>query len=129
MARDEVFVPEHKTNILPLRWLANYPFHYASILFMRISVKKNHKYTYYWEKYSMLDAVIEAVCWKLYWILDIPYTKWGTYYVFKSPVLDEIKKDTLGWNDYDQYGIPYWNYMWSNDETTGDGWRLVLNEQ
>ena len=35
----------------------------------------------------------------------------------------------LGWDDYDENGVPYWNYFWHNDEETGDGWRLINKDQ
>ena len=41
---------------------------------------------------------------------------------------DDLKlelDDGLGWDDYDDRGIPYWDYLWSEDPETGDGWRLV----
>ena len=29
------------------------------------------------------------------------------------------------WDDYDENGIPYWDYFWHEDPITGDAWRLV----
>ena len=89
--KDDIFIPEHKTNILPLRWLANYIFEPISTIFLKL------------------------------------YLKWGTTYVFDEMYIEDFKKSMIGqkWDDYDEYGIPYWDYNWHEDPITGDAWRLI----
>ena len=67
-------IPEHKTNILPLRWFANacnhlssYPLHKA----LRYEIKYENKETMPKARYRW---------WKLYDIIDAPYRRWGTTY-------------------------------------------------
>ena len=124
MSRIDMFIPEHKTRVLPLRWLANYVFHPVSMWFFRMGLNANDRWTYEWDTYKFRHFLMEKFGYWMYYYLDKPYTWWGTVYVFKMP--DDFKLDDgLGWDDYDEHGIPYWDYMWHTDETTGDGWRLV----
>jgi hypothetical protein len=69
-------IPEHKTNILPLRWFANacnmYPSHWALCNALR-------------HEYDVEDTGIPLSkaghrWWKLYTIFDAPYRRWGTSY-------------------------------------------------
>lgn len=122
--REDMFTPEHKTNVLPLRWLANYLFHPVSMWFFRIGLRANDRFEYEWETYKFRHFIMEKIGWNMYHYLDKPYSKWGTVYKWNLP--EDFKLDDgLGWDDYDEHGIPYWDYMWHTDETTGDGWRLV----
>ena len=77
----------------------------------------------------------------LYNVLDKPYSRWGTYYSLDLDALrkeawgegidpdaiDKLKSDEvlkrLG-SDYDENGIPYWDYDWHVDPITGDAWRI-----
>ena len=43
----------------------------------------------------------------LYYILDKPYSRWGTYYRLEFDDLDRELMERLG-SDYDENGIPYW---------------------
>jgi len=123
--REEVFIPEQKTKVLPLRWLANYVFHPVSMWFFHIGLNANDRYIYEWDTYKFRHFLMEKFGYWMYYYLDKPYQWWGTFYVFKMP--DDFKLDDgLGWDDYDDRGIPYWDYLWSEDPDTGDAWRLIL---
>lgn len=122
--RDRLFIPEHKTNIYPLRWIANYVFHPISMIFFRISLKANDQIYESSEGYTIRDEIKEYFGAKLWKLLDIPYAKWGTVYKFEFPA-DFKLDDVLGWDDYDEHGTPYWDYLWHEDPVTGDAWRLV----
>lgn len=41
-----------------------------------------------------------------------------------NQLLADMSNDAV-WNDYDENGIPYWNYLWNEDPITGDAWRLI----
>lgn len=120
--RNDVFIPEHATNILPLRWLANGIFHPISMFFLRIGMRANYQIYESNEGYTIRDEIKEFIGWRLYHILDKPYSKWGTLYKLDKDLLSDTTG--LGWNDYDENGIPYWDYMWHEDPTTGDAWRI-----
>lgn len=120
--RDNIFIPEHRTNVLPLRWLANYIFHPVSMWFFSMGLKANDKIEYDHE-YGWHNKFLEWFGWNWYKVFDKPYSKWGTVYVLDKTFLSDVTG--LGWDDYDENGIPYWDYFWHNDEETGDGWRLV----
>jgi hypothetical protein len=68
-------IPEHKTNILPLRWFANWCNHLSSYPL--------HKALRYEIKYENVETLPKACYrwWKLYDIIDAPYRKWGTTYL------------------------------------------------
>jgi hypothetical protein len=123
--RDSIFIPKHKTNILPLRWLANYIFHPASMFFFHIGLKANDKLYYDYSSATLLDEVKEKVVFKIYSFLNYPYAWWGTTYLFDSNIINLDELGGVGWDDYDYTGHPYWDYLWHNDEITGDGWRLI----
>ena len=59
--RDNIFVPEHRTNVLPLRWLANYLFHPISIWFFRIGVKANEKLEDNYPEATLFDEIKEKL--------------------------------------------------------------------
>lgn len=128
---NEIFIKTYKTNIFPLRWFADLFCHKISMVFFNIGLKANDKSTYDWEHFNLFDEIKEKIGWRMYRIFDYPYTKWGTYYVFDSSKLKELREEMHGpdWDDYDKNGIPYWDYLWSNDEETGDGWRIVLKDK
>lgn len=124
MSRGYMFIPEHKTNVLPLRWLANYIFHPISMWFFRIGLKANYQIYESNEGYSIFDEFKEIIGMKTYNILNKPYSKWGTIYRWEFPK-DFQLDDGLGWDDYDERGIPYWDYFWHEDPITGDAWRYL----
>jgi hypothetical protein len=122
--RDEIFIPKYKTNILPLRWLADYVFHPISMKFFHMGLNANDKLEYDYANCTLLDEVKEKVGFHIYHYLNHPYDWWGTTYEFKLPA-DFKLDDGLGWDDYDDRGIPYWDYWWHEDPVTGDAWRIV----
>ena len=125
--RDDIFIPEHKTNILPLRWLANYVFHPVSMWFFRMGLKANDKFEFDFSETNTLDYLKEKIGFRIYAILNHPYDWWGTVYVFDRSRIDFDQLGGEDWNDYDDNGIPYWYYFWHEDPITGDAWRLVNN--
>lgn len=126
--RNDLFIPEHKTNILPLRWLANYIFHPVSMWFFKIGLKSNDKLEHDYLNATAFDKIKEFVGFRLYKILNYPYDLWGTIYKMDLGALNLDLYDGLGWDDYDRFGIPYWDYFWHEDPETGDAWRLVLKD-
>ena len=123
--RENMFIPKHNTKVLPLRWLVNHIFHPISMVFFRIGLRANDRLEYDSE-YKWYNKFLEWFGWNWYKIFDKPYSKWGTVYKFVGNLDDLGGSD---WDDYDENGIPYWNYFWHNDEETGDGWRLVNKEE
>ena len=128
--REHIFIPEHRTRILPLRYLANYVFHPISMFFFRIGLRYNDKIE--WDRdYKWDNRFMEAFGFKLYKLFNYPYDWWGTIYKIDMDKwkenLGEMATDLAGpeWNDYDENGIPYWYYFWQEDPETGDAWRLV----
>lgn len=119
--RENLFKPEHRTNVLPLRWLANYIFHPISMLFFKLSLKWNEDN---WDSDLLTESTAKSIyAWKIYNFMNYPYEWWGTVYVFNTENLDDLGGS--GWDDYDENGIPYWDYLWHEDPQTGDAWRLV----
>jgi hypothetical protein len=47
--RDNIFIPEHQTNIIPLRWLANYIFEPISSFFLNLYLRWGTVYSYQFE--------------------------------------------------------------------------------
>lgn len=122
--------PIHKTNILPLRWFVNKVTHPISYYFFGKSIAVYLKYETHFEVYPEYKMPVKdfrkhKAYSAIHKILDKPYKKWGTLY--KIEFLDEIIKDMSGpgWDDYDEYGIPYWDYEWHEDPSTGDAWRIA----
>ena len=127
--RDYIFIPEHKTKVLPLRWLANYIFHPISMFFFNIGVRYNDKLEWD-EEYKWHNRFMEAFGFRLYKLFNHPYDWWGTLYKLEPGVRNKIMADIMNsdWNDYDERGIPYWDYWWHEDPETGDAWRIVMKE-
>ena len=109
MTREDIFIAEHRSNILPLRWLANYITHPVSMFFFKIALRANDNMIYGGDN-RIHNRFAESVCWNLYRVLDKPYRIWGTYYKFESDIAKAIAEDLKSdrWNDYDENGIPYW---------------------
>ena len=122
--RENIFTPEHRTRILPLRYLANYVFHPISMFFFRIGLRYNDKIEWY-RDYRWNNRLAEAFGFKLYKLFNYPYEWWGTIYKMDLSGLD-LDMSGEEWDDYDENGIPYWDYLWHEDPITGDAWRLVL---
>ena len=122
--REHIFIPEHRTRILPLRYLANYVFHPVSMWFFNMGLKANDKFEYDFSEVNTLDYLKEKIGFKVYNFLNHPYDWWGTVYVMD---LERLGIDMSGaaWDDYDENEIPYWYYLWQEDPETGDAWRLV----
>ena len=129
MSRKDIFIPEHRTNILPLRWLANYIFHPISMVFFRIGLAANQKLEYDYPEATLFDELKEKIGFNVYIFLDKPYTWWGTVYKLDYNNLDLDKLGGSGWDDYDENGIPYWDYFMHHDPETGDAWRLLPNKE
>jgi len=89
--------PEHKTRILPLRWIVNWLNSPATACLVR-AVELDEREDYGW-RYKMY-----AFGWKY---LNKPYERWGTVYKLD---LKAWKKDLSdpGWDDYDEFGVAYW---------------------
>lgn len=122
--REHIFTPEHRTRILPLRYLANYVFHPISMWFFNMGLRANDKFEYDFSKTTILDSLKEKIGFNLYHLLNNPYDKWGTIYVMNLEGLD-FDMSSANWDDYDENGVPYWDYLWHEDPVTGDAWRLI----
>ena len=98
----EFSTPEHKTNILPLRWFANLceiPAHYHLDVYLHYSDHDDYGIA------CRYHAYLSNLFYK-------PYLKWGTVhkidmdawkeYIKYDPVLDKLG------SDYDEDVIPYW---------------------
>jgi len=47
---------------------------------------------------------------KMWVLLNKPYTWWGTYYKLDiKGMIDDLKLDGAGWDDYDEFGKAYWD--------------------
>ena len=122
--REDIFIPEHRTRILPLRYLANYVFHPVSMWFFNMGLRANDKFEYDFSEANALDYLKEKIGFKVYNILNHPYDWWGTVYKMDLSGLD-LDMSGEDWDDYNEFGIPYWDYLWHEDPITGDAWRLV----
>ena len=127
--KDDIFIPEHKTNILPLRWLANGVFHPISMWFFNMGLKANDQLQYDYASATLIDEIKEKVGFRFYNFLNHPYEWWGTLYVLDQGVMAAFKQEVGNWDDYDESGHPYWDYWWHEDPETGDAWRLIAKEQ
>lgn len=124
----EITTPEHRTRIVPLRFIANNVFHPISMWFFHIGLKYNDKIE--WDsEYKWHNRFTEAFGFRLYKLFDYPYEWWGTVYKLDMDALKESLEDIdmsgEAWDDYDKDGIPYWDYWWNEDPITGDAWRIV----
>lgn len=126
--REDIFTPEHRTRILPLRILANNVFHPISMWFFNIGLKANDKIDYDFSEATTLDFLKEKIGFKGYIFLNHPYDWWGTVYKMDLSALD-LDMSGEAWDDYDNMGIPYWDYDWHEDPITGDAWRLKPNAE
>jgi hypothetical protein len=68
--------PEHKTNILPLRWFANGCDHLSGFAITRAL---QHEYFAEYNGTELSKAGYRW--WKIWAIINIPYDKWGTTYL------------------------------------------------
>lgn len=119
--------PEHRTRIVPLRFIANNIFHPISMWFFHIGLRHNDKIE--WDRdYKWHNRFMEAFGFKLYKLLNHPYEWWGTIYRLDMEAwkesLGDIDMSNEAWDDYDDKGIPYWDYWWHEDPVTGDAWRI-----
>lgn len=128
--RDYVFIPEHRTKVLPLRWLADYVFHPISMFFFNIGLKANNKIEEDFAEATFLNLTKEKIGFNLYKFFGYPYDWWGTLYKLEPGVRNKIMADIMNsdWDDYDEQGHPYWDFLWHEDPETGDGWRLKPRE-
>ncbi len=124
----EITTPEHRTRIVPLRFIANNVFHPISMWFFHIGLRYNDKLE--WDsEYKWHNRFMEAFGFRLYKLFDYPYEWWGTVYKLDIDALKESLEDIdmsgEAWDDYDDNGTPYWDYWWNEDPITGDAWRIV----
>ena len=99
-------IAEHN-SLPPLRWIANWAGNLSAGAMLRLvyaeedGVEKGFRYK--------LDGYIYDYLWPFYY-------KYGTMY--------RLRMDLSGknWDDYDENGIPYWNYY---DEETGEALRII----
>lgn len=109
MFKSDDFKVSHNSRP-PLRWIANWAGSIASsgivkTTYMEEDEKTNtFKYKYY------------CFLWSTFWPI---YHRWGTFYIM------DIDMSGPEWDDYDENGIPYWDYDWHEDPETGDAWRIV----
>ncbi len=101
-------IVEHRSKP-PLRWIANWAGSIASRGLLKVSYMEEDAYTGWRYKVNLF-------IWDTFWPI---YNKYGTFYT--------LDMDLSGpeWDDYDENGIPYWNYDWHEDPETGDAWRLI----
>ena len=120
--RSDMFIPNFKTNVLPLRWFADYVMHPVSMWFFRVALKANDRFEYENSTYKFRHFLMEKIGWHGYKIFDYPYARWGTTYSLNFSVIDEMY--STGWEDYDENNIPYWDYDW-HTKNPQDDWRLI----
>ena len=68
--------PIHKTNILPLRWTANFMNVYVAGPFLTRAIRASDKARYFDRELSLYGKFL----WQMWMILNWPYNKWGTTY-------------------------------------------------
>jgi hypothetical protein len=105
-------IPEHKTNNLVLRFIGTNIFHPISHIFLNKALRVSFIYEDCYEDLSFTppkfdEYRIKAYHW-LYYILDKPYSRWGTFYRIEFDDADRELMERLG-SDYDEDGIPYWD--------------------
>jgi hypothetical protein len=91
-----------KTRILPLRWIGNFLGEYAgNHLVKAIDLDE--------ELDSQLGLRFKYHA-KMWVILNKPYKWWGTCYQLDiKGMMDDLKLDGAGWDDYDEFGKAYWD--------------------
>ena len=108
---------EHRTKILPLRWVVNYISSVGSTCLVRAAdLDEDGDYGFKYRFYSK--------AWK---ISDLLSSRWSTLYrIDMDEWLKDLKEDMAGaeWDDYDSEGNAYWQYHWHEDPLTGDAWRI-----
>lgn len=104
----------NKTNILPLRWFANFCGDIAGWAIGKIAFEDELE-DFGW-RYKFHSFV-----WKITWPI---YYKFGTFYE-----LTDFDLSGDGWNDYDSDGVPYWekhDLDWDYvDPETNDAFRIL----
>mgnify|MGYP003351972191 CR=1 FL=1 len=120
--RDDLLIPRYNTNVLPLRWLVDKFFHPISMFFFNVALRMNDS--------DSGSPALEKACWKMYTVLGYPYDKYGTFYELRPEILEAFKQEVggWGWDDYDEFGVPYWDYLWHEDPVTGDAWRIKVKD-
>ena len=91
------------TKIVPLRWIGNLCNSISTNhLTKAVDLDEQEKFGLRY-KYHI----------KMWQIFDIPYVKWGTYYILD---MENWKEELKGseWDDYDANGIPYWE-KWEDE--------------
>ena len=91
-----------RTKIWPLRWIGNFCGSYAGNHLVKAinldeELDSNLGFRY---KYHA----------KMWVLLNKPYEQWGTYYSLDiKGMMDDLKLDGAGWDDYDAFGRAYWD--------------------
>jgi hypothetical protein len=112
---NNLFIPEHKTNILPLRWFANISGSISGWAISKVMwLDEEENFGFKYKMYS-----------KIYRLTSIPYYQWGTFYSMTDALEGILTTPGAEWSDYDENGYPYWLYEWQEDPETGDAWRLM----
>jgi hypothetical protein len=69
-------IPIHKTNILPLRWFANFTNMYVASPFLRRAMRYEDRAFVSGKPLAKQGVWL----WSIYKAIDMPYRKWGTTY-------------------------------------------------
>lgn len=132
---DILWEPEHNTNFLPLRWVANLFGNIASGHLLKAACLEESEDSF---KNTVLYAY-HSKMWSFFWPL---YDNYGTWYKQSETLkdyLDTIDMSGDDWNDYDKDGVPYWEktgtidpdydyekHHWDYvDEETGDALKVI----
>jgi len=99
-------VVQHNSNP-PLRWIANWAGLIGSSGLLNMSYLEDEAQTdtfrykfYVWK-------------WDTFWPI---YRKYGTFYTM------DIDLNDNAWNEYDENGVPYWDFV---EENTNDAFRVI----
>ena len=89
-----------KTRIWPLRWIGNFLGSYAGDHLVKcFDYDEDGKLGFRYKYHA-----------KMWVLLNKPYTWWGTYYSLDiKGMMDDLKLDGAGWDDYDEFGKAYWD--------------------